>query len=415
MRIIKLLLCAVMVLFLLGCVPKGGEGMLGSGTTGDPYQVATASDLDDVRNDLSAYYIQTANIDLSGYANWVPIGEVYSTPFIGSYYSNGFTISNLTINQPGSQDLGLFCHIETSLPISGINIINADITGDRYLGVLAGNACCNLIDCSATGALHYSSLEASYYGYNFGGLVGIFYTWGEVDESFVVTGCSADVIIDGGENPEYFAGLSGGLIGLLIVNEGCPLTISKCFAIGDLACPDFSPDIDYHYAWKCGGLIGIIDWGSPTIENCYARGDVICPDIGGGLIGWSEETPTLINCYSTGLVQIPPGYIDGYHLYVYPENSGGLCGFSDSYDITSCYYDTETSGQSDNDGRGLPKSTVDMKIQGTFIGWDFSTIWILDSGNDGYPHFIGAVINQCKATQLINSARTGKIITPVRF
>lgn len=78
-----------------------GSGMLGSGTESDPYQVATAEDLDNVRNDLTAYYIQVADIDLSEYENWVPIGYYtyeYDHVFNGSYDGNGFTISNLTIN-----------------------------------------------------------------------------------------------------------------------------------------------------------------------------------------------------------------------------------------------------------------------------------------------------------------------------
>ena len=43
-------------------------------------EVWTAEDLDNVRNNLSGEYIQMADIDLSGYTNWVPIGYPLSTP-----------------------------------------------------------------------------------------------------------------------------------------------------------------------------------------------------------------------------------------------------------------------------------------------------------------------------------------------
>jgi len=42
-------------------------------------EVWTAEDLDNVRNNLSGEYIQMADIDLSGYTNWVPIGYPLST------------------------------------------------------------------------------------------------------------------------------------------------------------------------------------------------------------------------------------------------------------------------------------------------------------------------------------------------
>lgn len=68
----------------------------GDGTEENPYLVSTAEQLDAVRNDLNAYYVQINDIDLSQYANWVPIGN-YDNPFIGNYDGSGYTIKNLTI------------------------------------------------------------------------------------------------------------------------------------------------------------------------------------------------------------------------------------------------------------------------------------------------------------------------------
>ena len=47
----------------------------GSGTEADPYLVETAADLNGVRDYLSAHFKQTADIDLSVYENWEPIGS----------------------------------------------------------------------------------------------------------------------------------------------------------------------------------------------------------------------------------------------------------------------------------------------------------------------------------------------------
>lgn len=46
----------------------------GTGTPEDPYQIATAEQLDAIRNNLGASYVLVNDIDLSNYGNWVPIG-----------------------------------------------------------------------------------------------------------------------------------------------------------------------------------------------------------------------------------------------------------------------------------------------------------------------------------------------------
>ncbi|MCL2335965.1 MAG: hypothetical protein FWC60_00915, partial [Firmicutes bacterium] len=76
------------------------------GTQAYPFKVTTAADLQKVGTEttsggwtLSAYYKQTTNIDLSGIANWTPIGSGLS--FIGTYDGGGFTISNLKVSHTG--------------------------------------------------------------------------------------------------------------------------------------------------------------------------------------------------------------------------------------------------------------------------------------------------------------------------
>ena len=83
---------------------QGINRVLGDGTAGNPYQIRTATQLAALAtcvnggNDCaSKYYIQTADIDLAGYANWTPIGTS-STPFSGNYNGNGFQIRNLNIS-----------------------------------------------------------------------------------------------------------------------------------------------------------------------------------------------------------------------------------------------------------------------------------------------------------------------------
>ncbi|WP_190239979.1 DUF6531 domain-containing protein [Pelotomaculum schinkii] len=59
-------------------------------------------------------------------------------------------------------------------------------------------------------------------------------------------------------------------------------------------------------------------------------------------------------------------------------NQGGI--------VASCYYDTQTSGQSDT-GKGTPQTTSAMQRQVTFTGWDFTDVWKIHEGTS-YPYFV---------------------------
>lgn len=96
----------------------------GDGSEENPYQVSTAEQLDAVRNDLSAHYIQTADIDLKG-INWKPIASMHikedefgyldlewskQYAFLGVFDGNDKNIRNLTIKDVDEDELcfGLF-------------------------------------------------------------------------------------------------------------------------------------------------------------------------------------------------------------------------------------------------------------------------------------------------------------------
>jgi hypothetical protein len=62
-------------------------------------------------------------------------------------------------------------------------------------------------------------------------------------------------------------------------------------------------------------------------------------------------------------------------------------GWNDGGAITDCYYNSETTGQSDT-GKGIPLTTEEMKNSVNFTNWDFDTVWGIDQGNS-YPYLIG--------------------------
>jgi len=110
--------------------------MLGSGTETDPYQITTVSELQDMQNDLSAYYILMNDIDASA-TEFNPIGYDQDNRFVGGFEGNGYVISDLYINK-STDKVGLFGWVTFDAEIRHVGLENVDITGTRYVGALIG-------------------------------------------------------------------------------------------------------------------------------------------------------------------------------------------------------------------------------------------------------------------------------------
>jgi hypothetical protein len=124
-----------------------------------------------------------------------------------------------------------------------------------------------------------------------------------------------------------------------------------------------------------GGLVG---YNSGKITNCYSRVSVTANTQVGGLVGYNSSG-TINNSYSAGLVTAS-GVTRGGFIGV---NSGTVSGG---------YYDSDVSEQEDT-GRGIPKTTYEMKREETFEGWNFYSTWgIRSSINNGYPHLFGSFV-----------------------
>lgn len=110
----------------------------GKGTEAEPYHIWDEVDLQVFRDVVNSgysfenqYVRQEADIDLSGIANWTPIG-VYGSGkyFEGTYNGNGYVIRNLTINLP-DDNAGFF-------GILGGNVLNLGMEGGRVTGYCVG-------------------------------------------------------------------------------------------------------------------------------------------------------------------------------------------------------------------------------------------------------------------------------------
>ena len=218
----------------------------GSGTVGDPYEIASAAHLWLVRTELDKSFRLTKDLDLGVVtepAGFDPIGD-NANKFKGTFDGQGRVIRNLRIDRPTEDDIGLFGYTEASTVLKNIGLEDMDVTGKEYVGGLVGY--------NDEGRIERSYAMGSVTGNKFvGGLVGISY--GTIGKSYATGN------VTGSENNV------GGLVG----QNG--ETIENSYATGDVTGKN-----------GIGGLVGINDG---TIENSYATGSVVGNNFVGGFIG----------------------------------------------------------------------------------------------------------------------------------
>ncbi len=167
------------------------------------------------------------------------------------------------------------------------------------------------------------------------------------------------------------------------------------------------PNIDAGTAWGVGSLVGYLDDG--TISNCYVEGGSVSggEDVG-GLVGCNDGTIT--RCYTTGSVMGTISSVGGLVGANWDRVSncysvgsirgttdvGGLVGLHEEGQVTSSFWDIQTSGLTTSAG-GIGKTTTEMQTAGTFLdaGWDFvgesangtEDIWSICEGTN-YPRLV---------------------------
>jgi len=354
----------------------------GSGTKEDPYQIVAADQLDQVRNYLDKHFVLIADIDLSIYANWQPIGSSDEEIFRGTINGNDHNIKNLTINNDPAgiseyASIGFFRGTAANSVIKNLGFENIKIiaptqyskkvsdyateNGATKVGGLVGYNQGTIINCSVSGSIQ---------GGNTGGIAG-YNSYGEI------SGCSSTASVTGDS-------CVGGLVGYNSRGE-----IKKSYSTGSVTGNS-----------NVGGLVGYnyryYDTG--TIEECYSTGNVTGDSCIGGLLG--TNVGKINNTYSTGNVDGDEkvGGLVGDNNYAGDiwrsfsagkvtgnTDSGGLIGTSGTdLHYRYIYYDSDKSEHSDDEGKGKPKTTLELMQQNTYVQWDFDTIWRISEGKD-YP------------------------------
>jgi hypothetical protein len=153
-----------------GCSNNTETELAGSGAAGDPYRITNCTGLQNIKNDLIAYYILGNDIDC-GVApyntgpGFEPIGNS-TNPFGGNLDGNLKRIANLYINRPSSDYIGLFGYANSSAAISKAALVNANINGRDYVGALAGRSDGSISNSYSTGSINGTNYIGGLAGYN---------------------------------------------------------------------------------------------------------------------------------------------------------------------------------------------------------------------------------------------------------
>jgi len=331
---------SIIIVLLLAIFPLfAGTYSGGSGTSGDPYRIATTDDLIELSNTSAdwasgIYFLQTANILFAEDANevdWDGDGTIGDADdayglnsignsllnFNGNYNGQNHSILRLYISRPSESNIGLFGVVNGGT-INNLGIAMCDIEGNYYVGGLVGNNMQgNISNCFTNGTI---------YG-----------------------------------NGSYI----GGFVGANANN------INSCYSTCDVY-------NSQNTSSATGGFIGENLPGG-TIINCFSRGEVSSEgSVVGGFCGISlNPLPyNIVNCFSAGKVSSTG------------SNVGGFMGFNSTLNGNiNCYWDIDSSYQTTSYPGDNGASNTNMKTQSTFSGWDFNNTWVMSSSIsfEGYP------------------------------
>ena len=203
------------------------------------------------------------NIDLTG-KEWTPIGN-YEQQYTGTFDGGNHIITGLTVNQSGTDHVGLFGTVGKGGMVKDVRLENVNISvSDKgsYLGGIVGESGGTIENCSVSGSISGSDQIGGIAGGNIG----------------TITACTATGSVSGGQ-------MVGGIVGENSENGA----IIACTATGSVLGKD-------HYA---GGIAGYND--NSTVTACYhAKGNVSGASGVGGAVGENFDG-TLTACYWSGL------------------------------------------------------------------------------------------------------------------
>ena len=331
------------------------EGLEGSGTQADPFQITTAADFEYLaaHPDGTSYNYYKLMNDVTFDSPVTPIGTS-STPFSGYFDGDNHTV---TINNgfvTTGTYIGLFGYIESGQVVNlhaegaDVTISNGTSGVSKYYGAVVG-AADNATVQNCTNSINLSVPKAT--GGCYGGVIG---SWDDTSSKFF-SGClntgNITVVNNTTQNPGSFA--VGGVCGH--IRGSSSKVVSRLYNTGNV-----------EGGFNTGGVVGYT-LNALTIDRCYNTGSVYAAMgytgsstingdqvNGGGIVGCMSAFGNVQNSFNTGEVSVyyarsgGPSKNQGALL-----NGGGISGIGGN--IANCY----------NTGSVLVRGALNKTVSGT--------------------------------------------------
>lgn len=237
----------------------------------------------------------------------------WDSAFEGAFDGKGYDISSLTIDEPESENVGLFRHVSGTASIENFSLVNSSVTGWSNVGGVVGYV--EQGDRVVVSDIVLSNVSVSAESNTAGGIVGNWYA----PEEHQAAGTLRDVAFEGG-TVHAAEGSVGGLVGEALADSGSSVNISA----SHVSDSDISsaPGGD-----AVGGLIGVANSenGNVTLDQCYVTGGEVgeIDEVSaGGLVG-------KIYSYGSGdgavyRVQVKDSFAN---TVINGANAGGIAGY----------------------------------------------------------------------------------------
>lgn len=256
---------------------------------------------DVIKADLSLDLTLMCDITLpavaEGESNWTAVG-FQGNGYTGTIDGNGFTLSGLTIDQPGEYYQGLVGYLAKGGVVKNLTLADAKVSGGYYVSGIVGYNVGSVTDCSNAGTVSGDHYVGGIVGSNTGsvtncsnaGTVSGQFVGGIAGENYgSVTGCVNMGEVSGKFHAGGIAGLNGGSV------SGC----GNAGGIGGITSKKY-----------IGGIVGENHY---SVSGCSNAGEVSGDSFVGGIVGGHNyevsDTWTILTkeCDSSGEVEADNG------------------------------------------------------------------------------------------------------------
>ncbi|WP_270482412.1 fimbrillin family protein [Alistipes communis] len=164
----------------------------------------------------------TLDTDLTLTGEWTPIGTE-SQPYTGTFNGKDKTITGLTVNQEGTNYVGLIGYLGSGGKVQNVTLTDVSVTGYWYVGGVVGYNGGTMTGCTVSGSVSGDSSVGGVVGWN-GGTVTACYATSDVsgysDVGGVagrnyygtVTGCTSSGSVSGSLNVGGVVGYNYGIV-----------------------------------------------------------------------------------------------------------------------------------------------------------------------------------------------------------